>query len=163
VSDQTVLEAVVLALQKAAEYDKNDQSAPTAVLWPDKNHEWEPLVGRLQSRLPLLAFGAHEQGAWKGPAIWLRCALAGEIGGVTFDDGATPIVYLPGVGRDELRSLEDMNPLLQPIAELQYRGRTGRTRMDGTGPSPGSFATRRRAWGSTSRTMRPRWRHSPVL
>jgi hypothetical protein len=122
VSDQTVLEAVVLALQKAAEYDKNDQAAPAAVLWPDKNREWEPLVGRLQSKLPLLAFGAHEQGAWKGPAIWLRCALAGEIEGVAFADGEIPIVYFPGVGRDELRSLEDMDPLLQPIAELQYCG-----------------------------------------
>jgi len=122
VSDQTVLEAVVLALQKAAEYDKNDQAAPAAVLWPDKNREWEALVGRLRGRLPLLTFGELEPSANKGPAIWLRCALAGEIEGVVFADSGTPIVYFPGVGRDELRSLEDMDPLLQPIAELQYRG-----------------------------------------
>jgi len=122
VSDHTVLDALVRALRGAADYDRNDQTAPVAVLWPDKNREWEPLVGRLQSKLPLLAFGEHEQGARKGPAIWLRCALAREIDGVAFDDGETLIVYFPGVGRDELRSLEDMDPLLQPIAELQYRG-----------------------------------------
>jgi len=122
VSDRTVLDALVRAMRGAADYDKNDQAAPAAVLWPDRNREWEPLVGRLHGRLPLLALGEHEQGAKRGPAIWLHCALAGEIEGVAFADGETPIVYFPGVGRDELRSLEDMDPMLQPIAELQYRG-----------------------------------------
>ena len=121
-TDGTVLDAVVDALRAAAAYDKNDQAAPAAVLWPDKNREWEPLAARLRGKLPLLEFGDYSPDARSGPAIWLRCALAGEVDGVSVAQGETPIVYFSGVSRDELRSLEEMDGLLQPIAELQYRG-----------------------------------------
>jgi hypothetical protein len=120
--ESTVLDALAAALRGAAAYDKNDQARPAVVIWPDKNREWQPLVGRLQNELLILAFGDHETEARTGPAIWLRSALAGEIEDVALNDATTPVVYFAGVGRDELRSLEDMDGLLRPIAELQYRG-----------------------------------------
>jgi hypothetical protein len=122
VADGTFLDAVVEALRAAAAYDKNDQAPPAAVLWPDKSREWELLLPRIRAKLPVLTCDAYASEARSGPAVWLRCALAGEVDGVTLAAGETPIVYFPGVSRDELRSLEDMDPLLQPIAELQYRG-----------------------------------------
>ena len=120
--DGTVLDAVVAALETAATYDKNDQAAPAAVLWPDKNGEWEALLPRLRTKLPVLTFGQYSPDERCGPAVWLRCALAGEVDGVSFAEGETPVVYFPGVSRDELRSLQEMSETLQPIAELQYRG-----------------------------------------
>jgi hypothetical protein len=122
VSDQTVFESLVSAIRGATVYDKNDQVAPVAILWPDRNREWEPLVARLQGRLPLLVYGNRDAGKRMGPAIWLRCALAGDVEDVVFQGNETPIVYFPGIGRDELRGLENMDEALRPIAELQYRG-----------------------------------------
>lgn len=122
VAEPSVLEAVAAVLQAATAYDGNDQAAPAAVLWPDKNREWETLATRLRYTLPLLTFGDYAPDSRTGPAVWLRCGMAGEVEGVSLAEGETPIVYFPGVGRDDLRSLQDMDALLQPIAELQYRG-----------------------------------------
>jgi hypothetical protein len=122
VSDGTILDAVVAAVQTAAEYDKNDQVAPDVVLWTDKAREWEPVLPSLRGRLPLLTLGSYAQGSLQGPAIWLRCALAGVVDGLDLADGRTPVIYLPGIGRDDLRSVADLEPSLQPLAELQYRG-----------------------------------------
>ena len=33
-----------------------------------------------------------------------------------------PILYLPGVSRQELRAVAECPPVLMPLAELQYRG-----------------------------------------
>lgn len=44
-----------------------------------------------------------------------------QIHGVDQHSGP-PVVYLPGVGREQLRAIEDAPAGLQPIAELQYRG-----------------------------------------
>lgn len=120
--DRTILEAIVAAVQAAAEYDKNDQVAPSVVLWTDKAREWEPVLPSLRGRLPLLTLGSYVRDSLQGPAIWLRCALAGVVDGLDFADGRTPVIYLPGIGREDLRSIADLDPSLRPLAELQYRG-----------------------------------------
>ncbi|MGV8040232.1 MAG: hypothetical protein AB2L07_09180 [Thermoanaerobaculaceae bacterium] len=48
----TVLDALVAALKAAGEYNRNDQVAPAAVLWPDGERRWEPLLGALRKELP---------------------------------------------------------------------------------------------------------------
>jgi hypothetical protein len=122
VTDLTVLDAIATALQGAAEYDKNEKTAPAAVLWTDKGREWEPLLSALRARLPLLTFGDYQPQLLQGPAIWLRCMLAGAIEGSALAIDETPVIYLPGVGRDDMRAVADVAELLQPLAELQYRG-----------------------------------------
>ncbi len=57
-----------------------------------------------------------------GPAIWLRCVLAGKIADVTLPAGTVPIIYLPGVSRATLRATEECPHEFKPLAELQYRG-----------------------------------------
>ena len=57
-----------------------------------------------------------------GPAIWLRCVLAGKIPDVALPPDTVPIIYLPGVSRATLRATEECPPELKPLAELQYRG-----------------------------------------
>jgi len=122
VGDGTVLDALVTAVAAAAEYDRNDQAAPAVVLWTDKGREWEPLLPALRARLPVLTYGVYDGDVRQGPAIWLRCALAGAAEGAEAIADRTPVVYLPGVGRDDLRSVADLDESLQPLAELQYRG-----------------------------------------
>ncbi|MFZ2616095.1 MAG: hypothetical protein WBV59_20215 [Anaerolineae bacterium] len=40
----TFLDALSAALQHAGQYNKNDQCRPAAILWPDKERQWEPLL-----------------------------------------------------------------------------------------------------------------------
>ena len=40
----TFADAVVEALRQAGQYNRNDQISPAAVLWPDEDRLWEPLI-----------------------------------------------------------------------------------------------------------------------
>ncbi len=117
----TVREELLGALRSASDHNRSDVVPPAAVLWTDKERRWEPVIPTLRESLPLLTFGPYEPEALTGPAIWLRCVLAGTLPEVDLPEG-TPVVYLPGVGRSDLRAVEDCPKPLQPLAELQYRG-----------------------------------------
>jgi hypothetical protein len=121
----TVLDSLLAALQKTADYNRDDSVQPAAVLWPDEKREWEKLVPRLRAVLPqFLVLGPYDPIHRSGPAIWLRCVLAGKIADLAPTDGTVPIIYLPGVSRAILRATEDCPKELKPLAELQYRGVT---------------------------------------
>ncbi len=137
----TVLDALLASLQKAAEYNQNDTVPPAAVLWTDERREWERLVPRLRTLLPhFLVFGAYDKATRTGPAIWLRCVLAGKMPDITWAPGSVPIIYLPGVSRATLRATEECPNELKPLAELQYRGvfwsQVQRQGLDHHGVSP---------------------------
>ena len=119
----TVLDAMISSLGKAAVFNKDDVVPPVAVLWTDEKREFERLLTRLRLSLPqLLTFGTYDLTTRTGPAIWLRCVLAGKFSELTFPPDAIPIVYLPGVSRPTLRATDECPPELRPLAELQYRG-----------------------------------------
>lgn len=119
----TLFDSLLSAIQKAADYNRDDTVPPAAVLWPDEKREWEKLVPRLRGVLPhFLTLGPYDATHRTGPAIWLRCLLAGKIDGITLPTGTVPIIYLPGVSRATLRATEDCPQELKPLAELQYRG-----------------------------------------
>jgi hypothetical protein len=118
----TLLDALVVALTRAGAYNRNDQAPPVVVLWTDKERQWEPLLPLIRSRLPLLTLGEYAPSMRTGPAYWLRCMIARILPDDQISADATPIIYLPGVSRQELRAVEDCPRHLQPIAELQYRG-----------------------------------------
>ncbi len=117
----TVLDGLVQALIAAGLYNRNDQIAPAAVLWTDKERQWEPLLPRLRQQLTLLTLGDYDPDTRTGPAYYLRCLIAGTLGGPLPDD-TPPIIYLPGYSRQDLRAVEECPKPLQPLAELQYRG-----------------------------------------
>jgi len=119
----TVFDAIVASLSHAARFNPEDQVAPTVILWTDSERQWEPLVPRLQERLPqLLVLGDYQPDKRTGPAIWLRCVIARKLPEPAIPDDAVPILYLPGISRRELRAVEECAKGLQPLAELQYRG-----------------------------------------
>jgi hypothetical protein len=120
---QTFLAALVESIKRAGNYNKNDQVPPVVVLWTDKDRQWEPLLPLLRSELPLLALGAYDPDLRRGPAYWLRCMIERTLPvDELLPEAGTPILYLPGVSRQELRASEETPKPLRPLAELQYRG-----------------------------------------
>ncbi|ADC71645.1 PglZ domain protein [Thioalkalivibrio sp. K90mix] len=122
---QTVAEALVAAVRRSARYNPDVESAPHCILWTDREQQWQSVIPALQGDMPeLLVFGEYEPERRRGPAIWLRCAMAGTLDEITLPPGQTPVIYLPGVGRQDLRAVESCPESLKPLAELQYRGVT---------------------------------------
>ncbi len=122
-SSGTVLEALANSLAKASVYNRAVMVGPAAILWTDEGRQWEALIPLLRELLPsLVQLGPYDPEARSGPAIWLRCLLAGEVGVDELNGESVPILYLPGVSRQMLRAVESCPRYLQPLAELQYRG-----------------------------------------
>ena len=120
---ETVLDALLGSLEKAAVYNTNIHVPPAAILWPDQAEQWRALLPVLREVLPhLLTLGDYDPETRTGPAIWLKCMLARTLPEATWGDDIVPILYLPGVGRLDLRGIETCPKYLQPLAELQYRG-----------------------------------------
>ena len=94
-----------------------------ALLWTDPDGQWRPLVPALMKALPeLYALGAYAPNERQGPVIWLKCVVERTLPDAAPEAGATPILYLPEVGRQTLRAADDCDAMLQPLVELQYRG-----------------------------------------
>lgn len=118
-----LLTAFQQALRKTAVFNPESVVAPTCILWPDHARLWEPVIDRLQAEMPeLLVLGDYAPDKRRGPAIWLRCAIAGTLDDLAIEPDSTPILYLPGVSRQDLRAVSDCPDALKPLAELQYRG-----------------------------------------
>ncbi len=116
----TVREKLVESLLLSLEKHGGEELAPVTVLWTDKDGLWSAIAPKLQGDVPsLISFGAYNPTSKTGPAIWIRCMLAGVVDGSA---EGTSVVYLPGVGRSDLRNAEDAPRPLQPLIELQYRG-----------------------------------------
>jgi len=119
----TISEMLLKAVRNAAVYNSEVQVAPVCILWPDRDRQWEPVIPRLQNELPeLLVLGDYQPDKRTGPAIWLRCVIAGKTDDVTLPEGFAPIIYLPGISRQDLRAIEQCPDRLKPLAELQYLG-----------------------------------------
>jgi hypothetical protein len=118
-----IIDSLIAALRGAANYSADVQVAPFCILWPDKDRQFECVIPRIQIELPeLFVLGDYAPEKRLGPGIWLRCALAGKLTDIILPVGKTPILYLPGISRQDLRAVENCPDELKPLAELQYRG-----------------------------------------
>jgi hypothetical protein len=118
----TLLQAVEASLLAATRHHAGVEERPAAVLWTDADGQWQPVVKKLQERLPqLVMHGTYDAAKRTGPAVWLKCIVARTIDlGLAKD--VVPIVYLPNISRQTLRATADCPPPLQPLVEMQYRG-----------------------------------------
>ena len=99
------------------------QERPAAILWTDPKGEWRPLIDVLQGQLDeLLVLGDYRPDTRTGPAIWIRCVVDGTVAEPALPEGRVPVVYLPGVARQELRAGEECRDALRPLVELLFRG-----------------------------------------
>ncbi|HSH77484.1 MAG TPA: RNA-binding domain-containing protein [Herpetosiphonaceae bacterium] len=118
--DATFLDVLVYALDRATNYNMQTAIAPAAVLWPDRERVWEPLIPRLRKRLPVLTLGAYAPERGAGPPAWLRCMVARSLPESPPAD-VVPIVYLPGVGAEELDAAARGSRDLEMLVDLRYR------------------------------------------
>jgi len=109
--------------RSAAIYNPEAQVAPACIIWTDKERQWEAIIPRLKIEMPeLLSLGDYAPDKRNGPAIWLRCVIAEKVSDCVIPHDKTPVFYLPGVSRQDLRAVESCPDYLKPLAELQYRG-----------------------------------------
>lgn len=109
---------------EAAKLTPEGVAPPVVLVWTDADGQWLPLMDSLRAALPeLYVLGDYQPEAHTGPAIWLRCVVDRALPEVSPAKDKTPIFYLPHVSRQVLRAAGDCPPLLQPLIELQYRGR----------------------------------------
>ena len=129
----TVRAEVAQALRRAAAHDGAHTAPPAAVLWPDPDRAWERVIAQVQEAVPVLVLGEHDADAARGPAIWLRAVLAcaeepDPPAVVRLPTRLAPrdarnpwVLYLPGVGRDELQAATGATHPLAPLVELAHR------------------------------------------
>ena len=118
-----LLDRLSKAIREAGVYNPDIQVAPACILWPDRDHQWEAAIPILQAEMPeLMVLGDCAPEKRTGPAIWLRYAISGFAEDIELPEGKTPILYLPGVSRQDLRAVESCPDELKPLAELQYQG-----------------------------------------
>ena len=112
-----------LRMSFEAAIGSGDGVEAVALVWTDNDGEWQELFPALRAVMPeVYRLGAHDPANNTGPAIWLKCIVDRTLP-ESPAVGVTPILYLPGVSRQELRAAEDCRRALQPLIELQYRGR----------------------------------------
>ena len=121
--EPTVIERLVDSLRGATRFNPNDAERPAVLLWADQGAQWQPVITQLRRLAPeLLAYGEYGPESRTGPAIWLRTAIDRVLPEVEIAQDVTPILYLPGVGRQALRAVEECPDSVKPLVELQYRG-----------------------------------------
>lgn len=118
-----LIENLKQQLRDSATFNKSVQVAPAAILWTDIDKQWQSAMPYIKQQLPeLIELGEYQPEQRTGPAIWVKCMIAGTLEDSALPKDHTPIIYLPGVGRKDLRAIEQCPEFLKPLAELQYRG-----------------------------------------
>ncbi len=119
---QTFLDRVRESLSAAmADYNREDVTKQHLVIFPDKSGEWTPIISRLRGTLPIITFGEYNPSTFTGPAIYIR-SLVFRTNDANLPEDQTPIIYLPGYSREQLRNLEECPDEIKPLAGLQYLG-----------------------------------------
>ncbi|MDW3640238.1 BREX-1 system phosphatase PglZ type B [Vibrio sp. 1291-1] len=137
-----IVEYLKKQLRECAAFNKSVQVAPAAILWTDVDAQWQSAMPYIKQQLPeLIELGDYKPEERTGPAIWVKCAISAKLEDCELPEDTTPIVYLPGVGRKDLRAIEQCPEYLQPLAELQYRGCWWAYNSAGRDWSVGSFLT----------------------
>lgn len=117
----TPLDVLITHVRACAHYNQKSEAPPAAILWTDKECQWQSAMGVIKQHLPeLIELGSYNPAERIGPSVWIKCAIARKV--ADLPEGLTPIIYLPGIARKELRAIELCPDELKPLAELQYRG-----------------------------------------
>jgi hypothetical protein len=121
-SEQTLLEALISRI-RACNAAPDGVALPAAILWTDPDRQWLPLIDVLRQHLSeLLVLDEYDPEKRCGPAIWMRCVVDGALTLPDMPADRPPVLYLPGVARQQLRAGDDCPRALRPLVELMYRG-----------------------------------------
>ncbi|MDD2306824.1 MAG: BREX-1 system phosphatase PglZ type B [Prolixibacteraceae bacterium] len=119
----SIFDKVIKALKQAGQHNSSIMVKPEVILWPDPESQWAEVISDLQVVLPhLLVYGKYDPAKKQGPAIWLKCMVARTLPEAIWEEGAIPVIYLPGVAKTDLRNVEKAGLEFQPLLEYQYTG-----------------------------------------
>ena len=119
----SIYDKVVQALNQAKQHNGNIMIKPEVILWPDPELQWASIIPVLQQSNPaLLIYGVYDQSRKQGPAIYLKCMVAQALPGANWGESETPVIYLPGISKNDLRNVQNAGLDFQPLIEYQYTG-----------------------------------------
>jgi hypothetical protein len=111
------------SLQKASQHNSQIMVRPEVILWPDPERQWEGVIHIMQETLPaLLVLGDYHPLKRQGPSIWLKCMVANMLPESDWPTDTTPIIYLPGIAKNDFKNIADAALDLQPLMEYQCTG-----------------------------------------
>ena len=120
---ESIFDKVIQSLVLAAQHNSSIMVKPEVILWPDPDHQWESVIPVLQEKIPyLLIYGYYQPEKKQGPAIWLKCMIAKTLPEATWLESDTPIIYLPGISKQDFKNISTADQSLQPLMEYQYTG-----------------------------------------
>lgn len=92
-----VLDHLLKTIRDAVVFNPEVQVAAACILWPDRDHQWEAVMPVLQAKLPeLMIPGGYAPDKRIGPAIWLRCVIAGRAEDLSLPKDRKPIFLSAG-------------------------------------------------------------------
>lgn len=119
----SIYDKVVAALRQAGQHNSNIMVRPEVILWPDPEMQWSSVIPHLQKTFPaLLIYGPYDSIKKQGPAIWLKCMIAQTLPEADWSSTETPIIYLPGISKADLKNIQNAGLDFQPLIEYQYTG-----------------------------------------
>lgn len=119
----SIYDKVVQALNQSKLHNSNIMVMPEVILWPDPEMQWSSVIAELQNTFPaLLIYGIYDASKKQGPAIWLKCMIAQTLPEANWTASETPIIYLPGISKNDLKNIQNAGLDFQPLIEYQYTG-----------------------------------------
>ncbi len=121
----SLCDKIIESLKQASLHNSNTMVKPEVILWPDPDKQWSSVIPVLQNKLgSLLIYGEYNLEQLQGPAIWLKCMVAKSLPEAKWAENQTPIIYLPGISKQDLKNITNAGLDLQPLVEYQYTGMT---------------------------------------
>lgn len=120
---KSIFDKVVQSLEQTKQHNGNIMVKPEVILWPDPESQWSSVISILQETFPaLLIYGVYDLSKMQGPAIWLKCMVAQTLPEANWASTETPIIYLPGISKNDLKNVQNAGLDFQPLIEYQYTG-----------------------------------------
>lgn len=119
----SIYDKAIKALKQAEQHNSSIMVKPEVILWPDPEKQWSEVIPTMQEELPqLISYGKYNADQKQGPSIWIKCMVTRVLPEADWDENVTPIIYLPGVSKSDLRNVENARLEFQPLLEYQYTG-----------------------------------------
>lgn len=116
-------EKILEGFKNATAHNSSVMVAPEVILWTDPEKQWETVIVDLQKSYDaLFVWGDFSPEKLTGPAIWLKTIISGKLETPDKDKTLTPVIYLPGISKSQIKDTSTVDFLLQPLVEYQYTG-----------------------------------------
>ena len=121
--DKNLLDHIKRAIANAKMFNSSQVVAPNVILWPDPENQWLSIIDTLRAEIPaFLTFGTYLPEQNQGPAIWIKCMVNRALPEADWGDDEIPLIYLPGVAKQDFKNIEEASDSLQPLMEYQFTG-----------------------------------------